>query len=81
MQSTREHDDLAGFPIASRKGGAASGAFTMDDAMARLDSLFADEPEARELCLAYWPEGQAHVDWFCTATEQDIRDWVEDVWE
>ncbi len=50
---------------------------TPDDAMDRVDRLFADEPEMRKLCLDNWSESQKHVDWICTAPEQEIRDWLE----
>jgi len=50
---------------------------TREDAERRVRELFADDEAAQEHCLYDWPEGQAHVDWLCTAGAEEIRDWVE----
>ena len=51
--------------------------YTREDAERRVRELFAEDAEAQEHCLYDWPQGQSHLDWLCTASEEEIRDWVE----
>ena len=43
---------------------------------ARVTEMFPDDQEAREFCLADWPEGDEHLIWLIEASDQEIRDWV-----
>jgi hypothetical protein len=51
--------------------------YTREEAERRVRELFAEDAEAQEHCLYDWPCGQSHLDWLCTASAEEIRDWVE----
>jgi len=54
-----------------------------DAAEARVRELFpGDAPEdrwAREYLLDDWPNGTEHWAWVATATEAELRDWIDEI--